>query len=116
MTHLCPRRKELPFVPKFASESDSYDSGHCSWCGSMPPDAFMQAVESGEEIIPTDKDYKVYVNPDHRKFYFQHLSPDQGQRFVDLLNAGKLNIGPPGHFYVMPFFISKEPRRDHGNP
>ena len=39
------------------------------------------------------------------KFYFQHLSDEQQQRFIDLLNARKLNIGIPGHFYQPPFFV-----------
>jgi hypothetical protein len=38
------------------------------------------------------------------KFYFQHLSVDQQRRFIELLNAKKLKIGMPGHFYVRPFF------------
>lgn len=38
------------------------------------------------------------------KFYFQHLSEDQRREFVELLNAGTMRIGYPGHFYVRPFF------------
>lgn len=38
------------------------------------------------------------------KFYFQHLSQEQRQQFVDLLNAKALKIGCPGHFYRLPFF------------
>lgn len=52
----------------------------------------------------------VKVEPDgphlFSKFYFQHLSQDQMIRFVELLNAQKLNIGYPGHFYTKPFFIA----------
>lgn len=44
----------------------------------------------------------------HAKFYFQHLTPSQCVRFVELLNAGKVKIGEPGRFYVMPFFISRQ--------
>lgn len=39
------------------------------------------------------------------KFYFSHLSEEQRQRFVELLNAGCLRIGIPGHFYRLPFFV-----------
>lgn len=42
------------------------------------------------------------------KFYFQHLSVDERKRFVELLNAKKLNIGYPGRFYVLPFFCVRE--------
>lgn len=41
----------------------------------------------------------------HAKFYFQHLSREERQRFVDLYNAGKINLAFPGHFYVRPFFM-----------
>jgi hypothetical protein len=101
--------------------------GHkaCSYCGSMSPDELFAAIESGAEIGPTDKNYKIYVSlpnlkagqivetgsesgPTLRdgKFYFQHLSVEQQQRFIDLLNAKKINIGVPGYFYARPFFIA----------
>lgn len=44
-----------------------------------------------------------------RKFYFQHLSDDEKKRFIELLNAQKINIGYPGHFYVLPFFCRRLP-------
>ncbi len=40
------------------------------------------------------------------KFYFQHFSEAQCREFVALLNAKKLVIGFPGHFYRKPFFIA----------
>ncbi len=40
------------------------------------------------------------------KFYFQHFSTIDQMRFIDLLNARKVTIGSPGHFYVRPFFIA----------
>lgn len=49
----------------------------------------------------------------HAKFYFQHLSEAEMQRFVDLFNARKLNIGFPGHFYVEPFFMTPVESGDH---
>lgn len=41
------------------------------------------------------------------EFYFQHLSDEQKTRFIELLNAGKLSIGFPGHFYVLPYFMKR---------
>jgi hypothetical protein len=137
----------------------------CSFCGSLHPDEFMQALEAGAEVGPTDKPYKAYIDlqeiepsslrvishvrPDHSpgfgqdwrpaseidwstvddsgwrreswasdelvlvqergpsrraKFYYQHLDQDQRARFVELHNAGNLNIGYPGGFYARPFF------------
>lgn len=43
----------------------------------------------------------------HAKFYFQHLSPEQRAKFIELHNAKKLNIGEPGYFYSTPFFATK---------
>jgi len=44
----------------------------------------------------------------HAKFYFQHLSPEQRTKFVQLLNDKKMNIGYPGYFYSLPYFVKKE--------
>lgn len=102
---ICPRRSEIGGPFKFP-ESDEWVDGRCSFCGSMSPEDFMVAAESGEKLGPTDKDYKVYVG-ERQKFYFQHLTETQRRTFVDLLNAGRLSIGFPGRFYVLPFFVSR---------
>lgn len=77
----------------------------------------MERLERGDvEVGPTDKSYKVYVRNKggetfggrhETKFYFQHLTPLQMQRFVELANAGQIAMGYPGHFYTLPFFIRK---------
>lgn len=113
----CPRRNH-EIGPWEAGENlDTWDireqmhnglrARHCSFCGSLHPDDFMQAARDGVELGPTDKSYKVYVNKPNggSKFYFQHLSPEQRAEFVELLNAKKLSIGYPGHFYSPPFFV-----------
>jgi len=50
---------------KKAENVDSWEArdGHrfCSFCGCLHPDEFLEMAESGEQIIPTDKSYKVYV-------------------------------------------------------
>lgn len=90
----------------------------CSYCGSMHPDDFFAAIEAGWEVEPTDKNYKSYVTEKlggalqpvsgkHHKFYFQHLDTAQQQRFIELLNTGKMRLGYPGRFYALPFFISR---------
>lgn len=38
------------------------------------------------------------------KFYYQHLSDEQRDEFVELVNSGRMRIGTPGHFYRLPFF------------
>lgn len=40
----------------------------------------------------------------HKKFYWQHLSQAQMERFVVLYNEKKLHIGYPHHFYTRPYF------------
>jgi hypothetical protein len=41
----------------------------------------------------------------HGKFYFQHLSEEQMQRFIDFYNKKTMKIGYPGYFYSLPFFM-----------
>ena len=133
----------------------------CTFCGSLHPDTFMELVEAGAVVGPSDKAYKAYLHAavdetmvaarkerwksqrlaqairdtgtisglaeeaieaeverhwaEHEeplvgglmigKFYYQHLSEDQKRRFVALHNEGKMAIGHPGHFYVLPFFM-----------
>lgn len=70
---------------------------------------YLEAVAEG---ACRPQDYKVgdYVlwgdepPKTHEKFYFQHLSEEQKKRFIELLNAKKLKIRDPGHFYKLPFF------------
>lgn len=38
------------------------------------------------------------------KFSYQHLSDEQRIEFVEMVNAGTMKIGYPGHFYRLPFF------------
>lgn len=110
--HTCPRRNEIG--QQQAENKDTWtrrDGFHrCNYCGSIHPDEFMEAARSGLELGPTDKNYKVYVDNHAGKFYFQHLPEAQKREFIDLLNSRSLNIGYPGHFYRLPFFI-QEPSR-----
>lgn len=75
-----------------------------------------------------ETDIKEYAPaPAHLKFYFQHLNVDQRREFVDLYNerprrqyssedmtfevveegTSKVNVGYPGYFYQLPFFMGK---------
>ena len=40
------------------------------------------------------------------KFYFNHLSPAQKQKFVDMLNEHRMKLDYPGYFYTKPYFVS----------
>lgn len=44
------------------------------------------------------------------KFYFQHLTDAERDRFVELLNAKKINLEAPGYFYRLPFFCVPLPK------
>ena len=85
--------------------------GHrtCSFCGSLHPEDFMEAVRSLRgELVPTDKTDKVYLcSQEHHqaKFYFQHLPPELQEEFVALVNTNNMRIAAPGHFYMLPFFM-----------
>ncbi|MEU0213691.1 hypothetical protein ABZ281_00735 [Streptomyces sp. NPDC006265] len=39
------------------------------------------------------------------KFYFQHLTHQQQQEFVDLYRTERMEVGYPGRFYQPPFFM-----------
>lgn len=115
--HTCPRRFELGMVgadsPLVGSgrNLDSFTRGQglvgqksgCSYCGSMSPEDFMEAVKTGAKIGPTDKSYKLYVGDHDGKFYTQHLSEEQGFEFHQLWLDDKVNWGYPGAPYVRLF-------------
>ena len=111
----CPRAiengggPESSFAPPFNGEMHWREDGTCSYCGSVSEEALFNAIEAGAKITPTDKSYKVYVDVKANgagKFYFQHLSEQGRTRFIDLLNAKKINFGEPGYFYVLPYFVA----------
>ena len=128
----CPRQTG----PRVFEYVNRPDDGTCDYCGSLSGDDFMARLEAGDVVlVPTDKNYKVYVRNqggaafkqtyrtdpggtldqtkwvwttrevEEAKFYFQHLSPAQQERFVELLNAKKIALDFPHHFYRAPFFI-----------
>ena len=145
-----------------APGADRWREDHtCSYCGSISPAKFFEAIDAGCQLGPTDQTYKVYVDLPHSdptgirlightsmatrpsdgwepvtdtlrqefgnsisphdtfilrgqngphihaKFYFQHLSEAERDRFIELHKAGKMNIGYPGHFYVTPLFCAR---------
>ena len=61
------------------------------------------------EIMKDPRDQSLWTfateERDDTKFYFQHLSVNQMQRFVELLNEKKLKLNAPGYFYRPPFFV-----------
>ena len=115
---LCPRRAENPISLQLSAEDTWREDNTCSYCGSLNPDEFIRLLECGEiELGPTDKSYKVYLHGadgkrSRGKFYFQHLSQAQKDRFIEIYNEGKMKIGFPGHFYTTPYFCSVVKREE----
>ena len=79
---------------------------------------WVRVSEANVETLPLDewrrqhwmeRETWVKVEPAHSmlhgKFYFQHLDEPGMHRFIELYNARSLNIGYPGHFYSLPFFM-----------
>lgn len=116
----CPRRYEDLGPRAGGPNQDRWDireqmahglvARHCSYCGSLHPDDFMEKVREGWAVGATDKNYKAYLAKPNQpggmesKFYFQHLNDDQKREFVDLYNAGRVHM-PGGRFYRYPFFM-----------
>ena len=80
----------------------------CSFCGSMRPSLALAAIRAGATVVPTDKNYKIYINdwppgmasPNPAgKCYLNHFSEAQAVEFVELDLDGKMKIATPGHFY-----------------
>ena len=86
----------------------------CTHCGSISPEYFFEAIEAGLELVPEAKSYKViihhhdafYIPKDHYFFMFQHFSKEDKLKFIQLLNMDELKISDPGHFYILPFFVT----------
>lgn len=133
-THTCPRRIEdgtdttdSPFT--FAGPNrDTYQSGHglvgqgrgCTYCGSMHPGDFMEALRDGARLGVTDKNYKAYVEgyqgngPNGGKFYYQHLSVEQRHELIRMLNAREIKFQEIDGMFLdfrhgaLPYFIGMQ--------
>jgi hypothetical protein len=77
----------------------------CSHCGGMRPSIALKAIREGAEVVPTDKNYKIYVEGVNlpgcpaNKCYLNHFSESQAVEFVLLWHNKKMNIAYPGSFY-----------------
>lgn len=86
----------------------------CSFCGSLHPDDVLAAIENGGRVVPTDKNYKMYLDAPsvgpHLKVYFQHFEEKHKDRLIEACNAGKVTFAVPGYFYRLPFFMHPKER------
>jgi hypothetical protein len=78
--------------------------------GQVFKQTFRDCYSQGVKDCPGPQECTHWVMRDieQTKFYFQHLSDEQKNRFIELLNERKFRIGYPGHFYVLPFFIGRK--------
>lgn len=113
----CPRREEaMTDVSNYTKTDEWRADDTCSYCGSLNPLAFIKFLRDGGTVTPTGKNYKVYLESTPElsapalKFYFQHLDDVGKTEFISLLNGKVFKIGYPGHFYVDPFFATREPQ------
>lgn len=111
--HTCGRRYDAFSVGRGVKHADFWINDSlmgitCCYCGSISPEEFFKLVQEGKEVTPTDKGYKAYIDGD-KKFYFQHLTLEDRQTFIDLYNSKKMRLAHPGHFYTRPFFVTFKP-------
>lgn len=101
----CGRRGTslLSYQPNPAEPEDEYINGRCNYCGSASPEKLFEAIVEGLELTPTDKNYKIYIPGG--KFYFQHFSSEDKDRFIAMVNAKEIKFGYPGYLYVLPYFM-----------
>lgn len=79
-----------------------------------PEDGWVEVGDEEREAMKRDgwQSEYAYIQFSSRgdtrssKFYFEHLSDEQKEEFVELINKKKVKIGYPGHFYNLPFFVS----------
>lgn len=115
----CPRRMKELGPWKYREGLDAWNrDGTCTFCGSLSPEKFFELVEQGAEVGPTDKSYRAYVRDPmvrvhgQAKVYFQHFGEADQHRFIELYNARKMNVGEPGYFYKLPFFVQTRKPKD----
>jgi hypothetical protein len=87
----CPQR---PTNPVFTAASFKYenrpDDGTCDFCGSLDPDILMARLEAGDVIlVPTDKNYKVYVRNKGGAPFRQSYRTD---KMEDRVKAAAVNV------------------------
>lgn len=92
-------------VPFRQAYRDCYSKGAD---GQMMFDENRQAIKKDPPCHgPTDCEHWVTRERDETKFYFQHLSDEQRDRFIELLNERKIKFQGGVGFYVLPYFAQR---------
>jgi len=88
----CPRRIEdgmadenSPFTYSGSNLDTWRKDNTCSYCGSLDPETFLEAVELGNPVGATDKNYKMYIDLPGSgkkvKTISQNFKPQKGEGF-----------------------------------
>ena len=113
MLFTCRRQLESPMgIRKGENRCFWTGDNTCSYCGSISPDVFFQAIEDGCELGPTDKNYKVYVDlveptPDAERVVssanfrpeggeYLAMTPELAARFPEHADSAFIQIGRRG--------------------
>ena len=116
---LCPTDKSYKVYidipnPRVGKERIVGTANHTveGWLSPWSERAIRVARETGYRLDESVVSVQIGIEgaTETLKFYFPHLSAEQQQRFVELLNARTLNLATPGHFYVLPFFCMRHPK------
>lgn len=101
-SHPCYRDDGSVIPPQDGWRND----GTCSYCGGLSPERLFACIGNGCELVPTDKNYKVYVERRNNvgddvggKLYTVHLNRENAAKLRDLITSEQVTIGFPGHFY-----------------
>lgn len=93
------------------------DVGKMVWSGSSSGPAFRDGQPTLPDLTPEEIAAGRYSRANYSpagpklngKFYYQHLSHEQMQRFVDKVNDKSMKIGYPNYFYRKPYFMVTVP-------
>ncbi len=95
----CPRQiQEATMEVQRQHQTHWREDGTCSYCGSISPDRFLDAAAAGAKLVPTDKNYKVYID-----LLEEH--PDQLR-----WSGGSNGQDAPGRGWKRPFELTSEER------
>ena len=75
--------------------------------GAMFKQHYRDCPRDSEPHMPEVCTHWVTREIDQTKFYFQHLSPEQQQRFVEIYNDRRIHFSVVIDFHVLPYFMRR---------
>jgi len=104
--------------PYTSEQLEQIKSGDAIWKAARQV-SLDQGLPEDEATAAADAHWNKYEAPARKgiqvaKVYYQHLSETQRREFIELYNAGQMQIGYPGCFYALPFFCQLPPASPAG--